>query len=242
MKHVLAIDTATSQTVVALSEGPRLSVPSEQRHGALLLGLLDQLFAEPGAPWPRNLSAVIAGTGPGNFTGLRIGMATAKTIAYANGIPIAGVPTSVALARATVDAHAGALHDRVAPGPPIAVLQPAGPTDRYLSIVRVDLADGGAELIEPPRVVSPAEALDDAIGDAVLVAVDLPADESLPAGAVELGQAAVGGLSEALLSIGLHRMRDGRVDDVAELVPTYVTLPRGVIEAAERETWSPALR
>jgi tRNA threonylcarbamoyl adenosine modification protein YeaZ len=242
MNHVLAIDTATSQTVVALSDVARLSAPSEQRHGALLLGLLEQLFTEPGTPSPRDISGVVVGTGPGNFTGLRIGMATAKTIAYANRIPIVGVPTSAALARAAVDADRSALRDRVKSGGSIAVLQPAGPTDRYLSFVRVGSEHGDADLIEPPRVVSPAESIDDAVGDAVLVAVDLSADGQLPAHTVERGAAAIRGLSEALLAVGTHRLQAGRVDDVAELVPTYVTLPRGVIETAERVAWSPALR
>jgi tRNA threonylcarbamoyl adenosine modification protein YeaZ len=246
MTRVLAIDTATSQTIAALSDGARLSATSEQRHGALLLGLLERLFAEPGTASPRDLAGVVAGTGPGNFTGLRIGMATAKTIAYANHIPIVGVPTSAALARAAVDADSGAKGDGSAPRARMAVLQPAGPTDRYLSFVRIGADDGSAELIEPPRVLSPTEAIGDVIGDAWLVAVDVAmqvvGEGSVPEDARERGKAAVGGLGEALLSIGLRRLQEGRVDDVAELVPTYVTLPRGVIETAERVEWSPALR
>jgi hypothetical protein len=45
-----------------------------------------------------------------------------------------------------------------------------------------------------------------------------------------------------LLQLGAQRVAHRQFDDVAALVPTYVTLPRGVTEAAESVSWSPALR
>ena len=59
-----------------------------------------------------------------------------------------------------------------------------------------------------------------------LVAVDL--DGRVPAEASALGSAAHDGLAAALLAAGAARFAAGDPDDLAELVPEYVTLPRGV--------------
>jgi tRNA threonylcarbamoyladenosine biosynthesis protein TsaB len=246
MKRLLAIDTATSRTVVSVDGAALLATRIEQRHGASLLSLLDELLGPPGAPSVHELSGVVVGTGPGNFTGLRIGMATAKTIAYGLSIPIFGVPTPAALALAAVaqhalDADSAELPGLTAPGRVVAVLQPAGPSDRYLARVRVDLEGRTAELVEPPRVLSPDEPLDDTLADAITVAVDMSDAGRLPARAHERGQHALDGLGAALIALGEARIANGRPDDVAELVPTYVTLPRGVHEVDERVAWSPAL-
>ena len=72
---------------------------SRHRHGEELLERIDRLLAEAGAR-KGDLAGVIVGTGPGSFTGLRIGLATAKTIAYSLGIPVVGVSTTVAIAHA----------------------------------------------------------------------------------------------------------------------------------------------
>jgi hypothetical protein len=74
------------------------------------------------------------------------------------------------------------------------------------------------------------------------VAVDLEPADPLPADAVDRGRTALDGLGDALLSLGLARLRRGEADDVAELVPAYVSLPRGVEEAAASIAWAPDLR
>src|SRR3990172_9136619 len=95
---------------------------------------------------PADLAGIVAGTGPGGFTGLRVGLATAKTLAHGLGIPIAGIATTDALAAAALAGHGG---DAL-------VLLPAGPSDRYLALVRV-ARDGTARAIEPPRLLAPAD-------------------------------------------------------------------------------------
>jgi tRNA threonylcarbamoyl adenosine modification protein YeaZ len=241
MKQLLAIDTATSLAVAAISGGKVLSAPSEHRHGSVLLGLLDELLGRPPTPAPRDLAAVVVGTGPGNFTGLRIGLATAKTIAYAAGVPLVGVPTPAALARATLDADPGLARD-VTGRVRVAVLQPAGPNDRYLTIVDVDVEHGGADLLGPPRLVAPGESIQELTIGAIPVAIDLDTDDGIPRSARARGGEALAMLGRALLHLGAQRVAHGRFDDVAALVPTYVTLPRGVTDAAESMSWSPALR
>jgi tRNA threonylcarbamoyladenosine biosynthesis protein TsaB len=56
----------------------------------------DQLFRESGAD-RRELTGIAVGTGPGSFTGLRVGLATARGLAFALGVPVAGVSTLEAL-------------------------------------------------------------------------------------------------------------------------------------------------
>src|SRR5664279_5931942 len=97
---LLAIDTATSQIVVALERpGGRAEVaawPAGQRHGEELLTALDGLLQRLAVRLDM-LGGIVVGTGPGAFTGLRVGLATAKGLAQALAIPIIGIPTSAAL-------------------------------------------------------------------------------------------------------------------------------------------------
>src|SRR5262245_63665484 len=96
---ILAIDTATSRVVVARgrSDGTlvdQASWDAGYRHGEALLPAIERLLAPVGGRVA--LSAVVVGTGPGAFTGLRVGIATAKGIAHGLGCPIVGVPTGIA--------------------------------------------------------------------------------------------------------------------------------------------------
>ncbi|HYN69828.1 MAG TPA: tRNA (adenosine(37)-N6)-threonylcarbamoyltransferase complex dimerization subunit type 1 TsaB, partial [Candidatus Eisenbacteria bacterium] len=98
---LLVLDTATSSVIVAAgtSDGELIgstAFPAEHRHGERLLPAVDRLAREHGLQ-RADLAAVIVGTGPGAFTGLRVGLATAKTIAHELGRPIVGVSTGEAL-------------------------------------------------------------------------------------------------------------------------------------------------
>ena len=69
-----------------------------------------------------------------------------------------------------------------------------------------------------------------------LVAIDLAG--RAPADAVERGEAARARLGRALVAIGATRFAAGDVDDLARLVPEYVTLPRGVRGEIGEVSWS----
>ncbi len=96
--HVLVVDTATPAVTVAVAEidGTAVSARSVQvtvnprAHGELLAPGIRTVLSEAGIGMPE-LCAVVAGIGPGPYTGLRVGLVTATAIGQALGIPTYGV-------------------------------------------------------------------------------------------------------------------------------------------------------
>lgn len=229
---LLVLDTATRQGVVGLADGDGNLLATEawttgHRHGEELLSRLDRALAEVGSS-ARDIRSIAAGVGPGSFTGLRIGLATAKTLAYGLGAPLVGVPTSHALALAAA-----------MPGRELVVALPAGAHDRYVSRLRA--TEGRVEELAPPSLAVSLQAEVDAAQSVPLVAVDL-AEPEVPATAVVLGQRAVDGLARAMARLAAARFAAGRADDATDLVPAYVALPRGITEVTASMEWSPDLR
>ncbi len=98
---LLALDTATPVTAVALLEDEKLlgeSCQPARSHSVTLLPAVDRLLSDNSISRDR-LGAIAVGVGPGSFTGVRVGLALAKTMAFALGIDLAGVSTLGALAR-----------------------------------------------------------------------------------------------------------------------------------------------
>jgi tRNA threonylcarbamoyl adenosine modification protein YeaZ len=218
-RRILGIDTSGTNALVALSEADGTLLTERRwvagyRHGEELLTRIDEMLTAAAVPLAE-LGGIIIGTGPGAFTGLRVGLATAKALARGLDIPIAGVPTSEALLLAASLAIA-------IEGTQAALLLPAGPSDRVVVI------GGSAVLLrggEEPELDA----------GATLVAVDLPG--RAPAEALALGAKAEAGLAESLVRLGVRRLASGG-DDVARLVPEYVSLPRGVAVQKGEVRWS----
>jgi tRNA threonylcarbamoyl adenosine modification protein YeaZ len=103
---LLAFDTATPLVTVALHDGDDLvlELASERRlqHGEQLAPLIDRALAEAGLV-RQDLTAVGVGVGPGPFTGLRVGLVTARTLGFVLEIPVYGVCTLDVLAIEAVD-------------------------------------------------------------------------------------------------------------------------------------------
>ena len=211
---IIAIDSATARVVVAVGTTAGTVVDATDwtagyRHGETLLpaidGLLDRLDIALA-----DIVAIVVGIGPGAFTGLRVGVATAKGLAHALGRPIIGISTAEALLAVA--------------GPGSVLLLPAGPSDRL--IVRRG----------QPAQRLPAGVEVEVSADQRLVAIDLAG--RAPDDAVQRGDVAIARLGGSLVTLGAARLTAGDVDDLAGLVPQYVTLPRGVHADGGEVSWS----
>jgi len=93
---ILAVDTAGERVGVALGRGPlvvgAVTLDGRRRHAEQLVPALRYLFRELSVE-PGQLSAIAVGTGPGLFTGLRVGITTATAMASALRIPVVDIPS-----------------------------------------------------------------------------------------------------------------------------------------------------
>jgi tRNA threonylcarbamoyl adenosine modification protein YeaZ len=221
---ILAIDTATTRVVIAtgtpggVADG--LSTwTAGYRHGETLLPSIGRFLGEQNIRRSR-LVGIVVGTGPGAFTGLRVGIATAKGLAHGLGIPLVGVSTAEALIEAFEEAEGR--------DAPTVLLLPAGPNDRL--VVRAGTRPVPLPAGEEPDL-APGERL---------VAVDL--DGRAPEEAVARGETARAGVGQALLRAGAARLAATAggppLSELETLVPDYVTLPRGVRATGGTVEWS----
>ena len=101
MARILSIETSTSICSVAIHEQGELLALAEIKepgaHAEKLLLLVDEVLEKAGLSFG-DLDAVAVSQGPGSYTGLRIGVSTAKGIAYALEIPLIGINTLQAMA------------------------------------------------------------------------------------------------------------------------------------------------
>ncbi|GAA3136514.1 tRNA (adenosine(37)-N6)-threonylcarbamoyltransferase complex dimerization subunit type 1 TsaB [Streptosporangium carneum] len=98
---VLAFDTATPAVTAALHDGERVlaeaTTVDARRHGELLVPTIETVLREAGVALA-DVTTVVAGTGPGPYTGLRVGLVTAQALAASLGVPAYGVCTLDAVA------------------------------------------------------------------------------------------------------------------------------------------------
>ena len=108
---LLAFDTATPAVTVALHDGERVvasrTVVDARRQGELLAPGITFVLDEAWVP-RQDLTAIAVGVGPGPFTGLRVGLVTARTLGLVLDVPVYGVCTLDVLAAEAVDT--GAVH------------------------------------------------------------------------------------------------------------------------------------
>jgi tRNA threonylcarbamoyl adenosine modification protein YeaZ len=212
---VLALDTATPASTAALVEvtADGLFGVAENRtvdaraHGEKLAPEIAAVLAEAGFR-PRDLTAIVAGLGPGPFTGLRVGLATAASMGQALGIPTYGVCSLDGLGRAA------------GPGR-VLIATDARRREVYYATYVDGVRETGPDVSKPAEVVVDAAR---AAGEGALKYGDifgLPVEEHLlyPPGA-------------ALVAIAADRIRAGAPGEV--LTPLYLRRPDAVEPAARK--------
>jgi tRNA threonylcarbamoyladenosine biosynthesis protein TsaB len=111
---ILSFDTATDvATACVSSDGEALAESASSGRSVGAQRLLDDVhrLLERAGVTPGDVELIVAGTGPGTFTGLRIGLATARALGFALGVPVRGVSTLAAL-RAPDDVDVGCIDAR----------------------------------------------------------------------------------------------------------------------------------
>ena len=144
---LLAFDTATPLVTVALHDGERVVVEhsSEQpmKHGEHLAPLIARSLEDAGIV-RQDLTAIAVGVGPGPFTGLRVGIVTARTLGFVLDIPVYGVCSLDAIALEVVGTDA-------TPGSFLVA------TDARRKEVYLASYDADGRRLEGPVVTRPAE-------------------------------------------------------------------------------------
>jgi tRNA threonylcarbamoyladenosine biosynthesis protein TsaB len=148
---ILAVDTATLVSSVAIATSDtlvaELTIQTRKTHSERLMPHIASLL-EMAEVDQANLKAIAVSIGPGSFTGLRIGLATAKALTYALNIPLIGVPTLAALAFSCP-----------VPGVILAPMLDAQKGNVYLGLY--EWRENNVFEIKPPQVVSFAQAQDE---------------------------------------------------------------------------------
>jgi len=136
-RPVLGLDTSTSTATLALIASGKV-VASIARpatsHGAALPGAVDEILRAAGLKIGE-LGAIAVGTGPGSFTGLRIGLSYVKGIAMATGCALVGIPSFDAMALAALE------RNNIEAGRLVCVVGDARKGEVYAALYRV-VADG----------------------------------------------------------------------------------------------------
>jgi tRNA threonylcarbamoyl adenosine modification protein YeaZ len=213
---VLALDTATARITAGVVEldpdGPPVTLAARdgvgaRAHAELLAPAVRDALAEAGRT-RTDLDAVVAGLGPGPFTGLRVGLVTAAAMGDALGIPVHGVGT----------------HDAMAAGLPgrVLVLTDARRREVYWSLVVDGVRTHGPEVVAPAVLAERLEAdlgpVDRIVGDA---ADQLGAEAEVP-----------GPTPAGLVAVAAAALRAGTAP--APLAPLYLRRPDAVPPGAPK--------
>jgi tRNA threonylcarbamoyladenosine biosynthesis protein TsaB len=216
---ILAFDTSGFSGSVAVLDGPRVLaervLAAQRRSAQTLAPAIAELLAGQGIQ-PADIGLVAATVGPGSFTGLRVGVTSAKTFAYAVGAEVIGVSTLEALA-------CGVPVERLAGQPrEVQAVLDAQRGELFVGRFRSD-ANGGLTRLEWDRIIAAEAWLAELPNAAVVTGSGLKRiEDRLPAGVVAVPpelreiQAAI---------VGRLAWRDynaGRRDDLWKLAPVYL--------------------
>lgn len=218
--RILTIDTATNCSSIAITEGgvtdgtvlASLSLNTRVTHSRRLLSSIEYLMAQTGYNWS-DLSGIAVSLGPGSFTGLRIGMATAKGLAMAACLPLVGVSTLDALASRCLTSKL------------ICAVQDARKKEVYTACYR--LGDGQVDRVSDYKVIGPSLLLEQIkepilfVGDGLKLYGNLWKEGKEKS--VEFAPAVLNTVSASALGlIGSDMLIEGDILDTDNAVPLYV--------------------
>jgi len=211
----LSIDTASEMASLALSGEGQLAAEMTWRcrrnHTVELLPTVEKLLAQVGTS-KKDLTAVFVCIGPGLYTGLRVGVSTAKGLAYALGLPIVGV------GRLQLDAYPHSSYRG-----PIVPIHTAGRGELAWAVYEND-NDNQREVLAP-RLSLPDEMLARVPADALFcgeVGTELAQDIAQRLPQASLAPPAVTRRAAYLASVAYRRLVPVGGDDPAALRPVYL--------------------
>jgi tRNA threonylcarbamoyladenosine biosynthesis protein TsaB len=215
---ILGVDTSTASGSIALVDGPRVmaewSLESARTHNRRLLASVDGLLEELG--WSLDdLDGLAVTLGPGSFTGIRIGISTMKTLAWAAGKPYVGIPT--------LDALAAPLRFTTLP---VCALLDARRQEVYLAHYQPD-GQGACRLVSSYQVLPPARVVEQVreptlfCGDGWLLYREYFLKE-LGALAIEPGSPYHLVRASFVAELARQRLEQGLHDDPLASAPIYV--------------------
>lgn len=214
---LLAIDTATMASSVALISEERLEAELTcevgNTHSETLLSHIDQILSMAGRR-KSALDAVAVSIGPGSFTGLRIGLSTAKALCYGLSIPLVTVSTMEALA-----AHFPVEGARVG------VLLDAQKNHAYAALYTH--GDGAMRALIEPRVAVYRDFIAAlAVYAPVVLVGDIPqkrrAQIVCPAGVTIAPPELIMPRAATVARLGLEKLRRGEIADMMAAEPVYI--------------------
>jgi tRNA threonylcarbamoyl adenosine modification protein YeaZ len=210
LQNVLAIDSSTSVLKLGLQFQSDRMVKSgeqvEQSHGQMIIRKIQNLL-ESAALSIDQVNAIVVCTGPGSFTGLRIGLAAAKGIAVANDIPVVGVSLFEIAARKLSQKSA-----------PVMVLVPFIRKEYFCCRVTAGSFEIPAMMAEGPVAtigVTSADGIGVAGNGHKLESIEYDCSD--------------------LLLLGLAQLAAGRHADLSELEPLYLMKSQAEIKFEKRQ-------
>ena len=211
----LSIDTASDWASVALSQEGRLKGEVTWRcyreHSTQLMPMVETLLSRLRVD-KSELTAVFVCTGPGSYAALRVGVSTAKGLAFALGIPIVGV------GRLEIEAYQYA-----ACGPPVCALHRAGRGEVAWAVYQGPKAEWRE--IAAPRMSTPQEMMAHLPKNTLLCGEEDDRLEEMLAARRALAVAPSRRRADYLAELGWRRLAAGQADDVRALAPLYLREP-----------------
>jgi len=236
---ILALDTATRTCSVALTDGDRILGESllsgRQHHTESLLRLVDELLGRAGLSLEM-LDALAVSIGPGSFTGLRVGMSTAKGLAFAAARPVIGISTLEVLA-----SQAGAASGLVCP------MLDARKEQVYTCLYEAS-AEGRLEKMSAEVVADPGEWISNVPSQLLFVGDGARRYREMIRAKLGDGAGFAAGFTDVpRASVLAHIARESCLGDgsgrLAEAVPLYVRKPDAEVYAhMKRGSFRPVLQ